>query len=49
MLWLYFCMYILLLGDELNYFLQPLLELLKVNRRMRKEKIREERRQRDKA
>ncbi len=49
MLWLYFCMYILLLGDELNYFLQPLLELLKVNRRMRKEKIREERRQRDKV
>ena len=49
MLWLYFCMYILLLGDELNYFLQPLLELLKVNRRMRTEKIREERRQRDKA
>lgn len=49
MLWLYFCMYILLLGDELNYFLQPLLELLKVNRRMRKEKIRKERRQRDEA
>lgn len=41
MLWLYFCMYILLLGDELNYFLQPLLELLKVNRRVRREKKRE--------
>lgn len=39
MLWLYFCMYILLLGDELNYFLQPLLGLLKVNRQMRKEKF----------
>lgn len=38
MLWLYFCMYILLLGDELNYFLQPLLEFLKVNRRERREK-----------
>ena len=39
MLWLYFCMYILLLGDELNYFLQPLLGLLRVNRQMRKEKF----------
>lgn len=36
MLWLYFCMYILLLGDEFNYFLQPLLELLRVNRQVRK-------------
>lgn len=43
MLWLYFCMYILLLGDELNYYLQPFLELVRVNRRMRKE--RRERRQ----
>lgn len=41
MLWLYFCMYILLLGDELNYFLQPLLELVRVNRRMRREKSEE--------
>lgn len=39
MLWLYFCMYILLLGDELNSFLQPLLGLLRVNRQMRKEKF----------
>lgn len=38
MLWLYFCMYILLLGDELNYFMQPLLGLLRVNRQARKEK-----------
>lgn len=39
MLWLYFCMYILLLGDELNYFLQPLLGLFRVNRQVRKEKF----------
>ena len=39
MLWLYFCMYILLLGDELNHFLQPFWELLRANRRARKEKF----------
>lgn len=38
MLWLYFCMYILLLGDEFNYFLQPLLELVRVNRKVRRKK-----------
>ncbi len=43
MLWLYFCMYILLLGDELNYFIQPLLELIRVNRRTRKKQKKEQR------
>lgn len=37
MLWLYFCMYILLLGDEVNSFLQPFLALVGVNRQVRKE------------
>lgn len=37
MLWLYFCMYILLLGDEVNSFLQPFLALVGVNRRVRRE------------
>lgn len=46
MLWLYFCMYILLLGDELNYFLQPLLELLRVNRRVRREKQEKDKKER---
>lgn len=41
MLWLYFCMYILLLGDELNHYIQPLLELVRVNRRERREKSEE--------
>lgn len=38
MLWLYFCMYILLLGDEVNSFLQPFLALVGINRRVRREK-----------
>lgn len=37
MLWLYFCMYLLLLGDEINSFLYPFFSLLSVNRRIRKE------------
>lgn len=49
MLWLYFCMYILLFGDELNYYLQPLLELLKVNRRVRREKSKKEKKERRSA
>lgn len=38
MLWLYFCMYIFLLGDEVNSFLQPFLALVGINRRVRREK-----------
>lgn len=38
MLWLYFCMYILLLGDEVNSFLQPFLALVGINQRVRREK-----------
>ncbi len=36
MLWLYFCMYLLLLGDEINSFLHPLFSLAFVSRRLRK-------------
>lgn len=36
MLWLYFCMYLLLIGGEINAFLQPFLRLIFVSRKMRK-------------
>lgn len=36
MLWLYFCMYLFLLGGEINAFLQPFLSLVFVSRRMKK-------------
>ncbi len=36
MLWLYFCMYLFLLGGEINAFLQPFLNLVFVSRRMKK-------------
>lgn len=36
MLWLYFCMYILLLGDEMNYVFQPLIHSVRERRKERR-------------
>ena len=41
MLWLYFCMYLFLMGGEINAFLQPLLGLVFVSRRLKKQHERE--------
>lgn len=41
MLWLYFCMYLLLIGGEINAFLQPLLSLVFVSRKLRKKQEKE--------
>ncbi len=42
MLWLYFCMYLFLIGGEINAFLQPFLSLVFVSRRMKKKYAREQ-------
>lgn len=47
MLWLYFCMYLLLLGGEINAFLYPFFSLVFMNRKIRRKYQKEKKEQKE--